>query len=366
MTARIPLTLTLGLLLAAGSAAAAEPVRPWGGPRTVVKTKHLKPAMKDSDEYWDKYTFNGDFGDRGSFYFSIGIANLGVGDHKLEAKSRLSVDGHKFEWKHETEKDGWKNAGGETFQIDVKNAQVSGTPERLVFKNEVGGDAFEVVFTPIARAWRPRGGQVQFGKDSKAFDVTVFPLSKVEARYRQNGGEWKTIEGKGWGSHTWGDEMMYSQARWTLDFHAQQGEYGIYMRELGLNDEYGGLRIPYLLIVKGSEVLIESFDYQFNPTALMTDEKHENKYRVPESFTLQGKDAEDGSRMFRAAIKKSKLEKRKDYLEQMGGLKAAVVGRYSKPVLYDYLVDFTFEVKSGAETQQIKGSGTYEVNHLNK
>lgn len=362
----IPIAVALGLTAAAGAAGAVEPVRAWSGPRVVVQTKHLVPAMKGGEEYWEKYTFDADFGERGSFYFSMGIANLGPGDHKLEAKGRLTIDGHKFSWKHDHDDDEWKHGGGDTFWIRAGKASISGTPERLVFENEDGGDAFEIVYTPIARAWRPRDGQVQYGKDRKVFDVTLFPLMKVTAKYRQKGGEWKTIEGRGWGSHTWGELMMYSQARNTLDFRGIQGDYTIYLRELNATQDYGRVRIPYLLITKGPEILIESYDYQFKATDLLVDEKHDNKYRVPESFTLLGRDAEDPKRQFRAAVTKKKLNRRKDYLKAMGGLKAAVVGRYSKPVLYDYEVDYTFEVKIGDAVQRIQGVGRYEVNHLNR
>jgi hypothetical protein len=360
----LPIALTLAL--AAPAARAADPVRPWSGPRTVVKVKHLVPVMHDADEYWDKYTFSSDLGDRGSFYFSAGITNLGLGSGKLELKARLTVDGRKFESKLQKDHDDWKLDKGDTFTLSAEKASMSGNPDQLVFKNEVGGDAFEVTFTPVVRPWRPRDGQVTFGKDQKVFDVTMFPLCKVHIHYKQDGGEWKDLDATGWGSHTWGDQMMYSEARWTLDLHAIQGDYTIYMRELGLNDQYGGLRIPYLLITKGNSILIESYDYQFNATSVFTDEQHENKYRVPEEFTLLGKDAEDANRMFRAVVKKKALKKRDDVLASMGGLKAAVVGRYAKPVEYDYDVDYTFEVKNGDDVQRIQGVGVYEVNQLNK
>ena len=363
--AMISLGFAAATSLTAAPALGAEPVRPWSGPRAKVTTAHLKPAMKGNEDYWEKYTFDADFGERGSMYFSMGIANLGSGDHKLDARGRLTIDGRSFKWKKEYDDDEWRNEK-QGFRIRAGKASMSGTPERLVFENERGGDAFEITFTPIARAWRPKSGRIQYGKDRLAMDVTLFPLMKVEGRYKQDGGEWQTIEGRGWGSHNWSELMMYNQARWTVDFRGIEGDYAVWMREFSTTDDYGRLRIPYLLITKGNEILVESYDYTFIAKDVFTDSKHDNKYKVPESFQLVGTDAEDKSRQFRASAKKSKLRERKDYLKDMGTMKAVLVGRFSEPVRYDYDMSYTFEVKTKDGVDRFEGIGRYEFNHLNK
>ncbi|MCK6573371.1 hypothetical protein L6V77_20010 [Myxococcota bacterium] len=357
-----------GLAVTAATAAAAEPVKAWQGSRTVVKSKHLSPAMKASGDYWDKYTFNAKF-PNGSFYFSYAIGDAITDAKKMESKGRLTIDKNTWSWRNDFKEGQWSHVGGEPMSITAGKASMSGTPQSLLFKGETDGAVFELTFTPIANAWRPKAGQVQFGTENKAYDVTLFPHMKVTGRYKAAGADWVDVEGTGYGSHVWGELAPYDMNRWTLDFHAHTGDYNLYMRELGTTDTYGQQRIPYLLITKGNQVLVESFDYTMTPTDVFTDEAHENKYKVPVSFQLQGRDSDPAGPQFRAVVKKKKLDKRKDYLAEMGAVKAAVAGRMAKPVLYDYDVDFTFEVKTASGVEQIRTGaedGVLEINWLNQ
>jgi len=356
----------LVVLLAAP--ALAETARSWTGPRVVVKAKHLAPAMKKSSDYWDKYTFNADFGARGSFYYSLAIGDALSDDRKLEAKGRLTVDGKTFSWRNDFKEGAWSHTLGEQIEIKAGKAVMSGTPDKLRFVNEQDGGAVELEFTPIARAWRPRQGQAMFGSDNKAYDVTLFPLMKVTGRFKHAGGDWQNIEGRGQGSHVWGEMAPHEAYRWTMEMRGISGDTTVYLRELGASEAFGGVRIPYLLVTKGDKVLVESFDYQLTPTEVFTDEKHDNKYKVPTSFQLVGKDADDAQVQFRGAVKQKKLNKRKDYLADLGAMKAAVASRFAKPVLYDYEIDLTLEVKTAGGVERITMSGDdtrYEVNWLN-
>ena len=80
------------------------------GSRTVVRSKHLIPAMKGGEGYGDKYTFDADFGERGNMYFSMAISNLGLGDHKMQAKGRLTIGTQVFRWKKKLDSDEWSHA----------------------------------------------------------------------------------------------------------------------------------------------------------------------------------------------------------------------------------------------------------------
>jgi hypothetical protein len=361
-----PILALIAALCTTAAAHAAEPVRAWQGSRVVVKDHHLIPVLHEGEGYGEKYTFKGEFGDRGSFYFSLTISNLGLGDHKMESKGRLTIDGKKFAWKKELDEDEW-SFDKKSFNIKAGPATISGTPERIVITAAKGSDATEMVFTPIARAWRPRNGQVTWGKEHKTSDFTVFPLMEVKGKYKLGGGDWQTIEGTGFGSRTWSDLAPYEQARWTMEFRAIVGDATVYFREIGATDEYGNQRIPYLLVTKGKRILIESFDYTLTPTDLYVDTAHENRYKVPQSFTVLGKDAEEpDKRQFRGKFEKKKLVKRKDMLESMSGALALVAKQYSKPVSYDYDQTFLIEVKVGDQVERVQGVGRLEVYHWNK
>jgi hypothetical protein len=72
---------------------------------------------------------------------------------------------------------------------------------------------------------------------------------------------------------------------------------------------------------------------------------------------------------FRGVVKQKKLNKRKDYLADLNAMKAAVAARFAKPVLYDYTVDVTLEIKTakGVERVAVTGEDTrYEFNWLNQ
>ena len=363
-------TTLIALTLAglASPALAAEPVRAWQGTRSAVTVSHLRPAMAEGEGYGEKYTFNADFGDRGSFYYSLTISNLGFGDHKMEAKGRLTLDGQKYTWKKQLDDDDWKFTKSGEFKITAGPATLSGTPKHLVLEALSGKNALKFDFKAIAQPWRPRNGQIHYGSDRKKSDYTVFPLMAVSGSVFADG-KLTTIEGKGYGTHSWTELAIYDQARWAMEFRGVDldNDTTLYIREMGLHRDYGGGRVAYLLVTKGKQILVESFDYKLTPTDMMTDTKHENRYQVPESFTLLGADAESPkARQFRGKITKKKLRKRKDLLASMNAAVRMVVSKVSKPVRYDYDSDYLVEVRVDGEVQRLKGVGRYEITHFNK
>ena len=64
--------------------------------------KALIPHLVSDENYVEKYTFDAEIqsedGQKGQLYFSASINNLGVGDHKLHLKGRLSLGDEKFTW----------------------------------------------------------------------------------------------------------------------------------------------------------------------------------------------------------------------------------------------------------------------------
>ena len=361
--------LCLSFVTAFASIASAEPVRAWQGGRTVVRAKHLIPAMKGGEGYGDKYTFDADFGERGNMYFSMAISNLGLGDHKMQAKGRLTIGKQVFRWKKKLDSDEWSYSKNE-FQITAGPAKASGTPKRLVLTAKDGGNELELVLTPIAQPWRPKNGRVLYGKGRSVTDYTIFPLMKAELKYRFAGGESSTVTGTARGTRTWSELAIYDQIRWSLDFRAKSGDTTLYFKELGPASKYDSSRIAFLLVTKGNQVLIESFDYAFNPSDIMTDSDHENRYKVPESFTVLGVDSEDKKRKFRGSFKKKKMVGKEDLLKGLNAAVRMVARRYSQPMKYTYKTDYIFEVRlpgdDGPKVERFGGVGHYEVYHWNK
>ncbi len=344
----------LGCLLCSFSVNAEE-LRGFVGKSGAVSASTLTPAMRDGDGYGEKYTFNAEFGEVGDLYFSMTISNFGLGDHKMEARGRFTIDGKKVEWKRELDDDEWSR-GRSGFRLKAGTAILEGTPDRLVITSTKSGSAIEAVFTPIARAWRPGSdGRALFGKHIS--DFTIFPLMNVEAKVTMKGQEPKTITGIGYGTHTWSDLMTYDMATVTYDFRGIDGDATVYFRKFVTTKEYGAKPLSYLLITKGDKVIAESFSFDMQPTAdrLYIDKKHDNKYKVPESFTLTAPGV-------KGTFTKKKLRQRKDILADMNFAVRQIAKAYSKPVRYDY--DTNFSVDAGG--QHFEGVGRYEVYHWNK
>lgn len=360
---RIGLLIIIGLLYTT-AVQSAEPVQSWQGRRATVQTQHLLPALKGGEGYGDKYTFNAEFGARGSLYVSLTIANLGFGDHKMEAKGRLTLDGKTFRWNKKLDDDEWSSAKGR-LNIQAGPVTLSGTPERLTFDVKSGSNELQMVFTPIAQPWRPGSGRVVYGSERKVSDYTVFPLCKVQGTVTMEGAR-QELSGIGYGTRSWSELAIYEQARWTLEFRGISEDRTVYLRELSPSADYARTRIAYLLVTKGSEILFESFDYTFTPTSIFSDSRHENGYRVPESFTIVAKDVSDPARLMRGKFTKKRLRKRTDELTRMNAALRMIVRRFSKPVSYAYETDFLVEVKHTDGVEQISGTGRYEVTHLNR
>ncbi len=333
----------------------ADELRGFAGKSGTVSAATLTPAMHEGDGYGEKYTFNADFGEIGDFYFSMAISNFGVGDHKMEARGRFTIDGKKVEWKRELDSDEWSN-NKNSFRIKAGTAVIQGTPDRLVLTSTKSGNSIEAVFTPIAPAWRPgTDGRAMFGKNIS--DFTVFPLMNVEATVTMKGEEPKTVNGFGYGTHSWSDLMTYDMATVTYDFRGISGDSTIYFRKFMTTKEYGSKPLNYVLVTKGDKVIAESFTFDMQPTAggLYVDNKHDNKYQVPESFTLTAPG-------IKGTFTKKKLRQRKDVLADMNFAVRQIAKLYSKPVRYDY--DTNFSVDAGG--QHFEGVGRYEVYHWNK
>ncbi|MBV72293.1 MAG: hypothetical protein CMH52_13295 [Myxococcales bacterium] len=344
---------------------AQEPVRAWQGNRTVVQSKHLVPVVKDGEGYGEKYTFDAKFGDRGSFYFSMAIANLGIGDKKMEAKGRLTLDGKVIRWKQKLAAGEW-SFNASPLSIKAGSAELSGEPQELKFSVKAEGHVLTATMKAVAQPWRPRNGQVLFGKSRKATDFTIFPLGNVELTLTKPDGSAVTVTGIGYGARSWSEIAVYEQSRASLEFRGIDGDKTIYIREIMPSKEYSQKRVAYLLITKGDQILVESFDFELDVQDTYVDSEHPNQYRVPVSVNIMGQDAEDKARLVRGRLVKNKLRKRKDILASMNSIVRMVAKRYSQPVSYSYDTDYLFEVKLGDKVESLSGLGRYEFYHWKK
>ena len=354
------------------------PVWTWSGGRTPVTPNHLKPAFRPSYGAWETFRIEARLGAQASLYFDLTLVNQEMPWHKLRIHGRLSTGDRHFRWKHVYDRHEWDRGDDETdpasLSIRTPALEVTGTPNAIRVTSRTNEVSLDLELTPIAPPWRPRGGRVSFEQPlgGPSLDTTLLPSMRVTGRYSIGQAPSQTVAGTGYLTHTWSDQPIHTQISQTLDLRAFDGEHTVHVRDLVTSTWYGGLRLPYLLITRGSEIVAECFDFQILARAedQMVDTQHPNRYTVAETFQIFGQE-ETSKREIRGVVRKIRLRRRRDYLAGMSEIEANAIAHLAKPVSYDYDVDYVFEIKTEDENgneaiERVAGRGRYEVNHLNR
>ncbi len=345
---------------------AKEPVFVYEGAPTPVDAKDLIPHLKKDDGYSEKYTFNAEFSGSDRFYFSYQITNLGAGEFKMTAKGSLKLGDRTFSWKTDELEYGdqeWKSSKNE-LNIEVKGTRLSGTMDALKFEVKQDDFQIEILFEPIAKAWKPRNGKVLVGNQKKVNSYIVLPLTKASGSFKK-GDEVVVLNGKGYGTHSWGQLGVHEQFAWTTQFRGvnEEKDETVYFRELKTNGDFEAKHVFYLLVTQKDQVLAQCFDgSQINLTKEYTDAKHENQYRIKENFVLTCQDPFNG-KSIELSFQAGAMDSRKNPLSKYSWMVRKAAELVSKPMEYVYK-KASYEVKVAGQT--IKGSnGMYEVNYLN-
>ena len=176
------------------------------------------------------------------------------------------------------------------------------------------------------------------------------------------------FEGKGWGTHSWSHLAPYEQNRWALEFKGidYSNEYTVYLREFETAKGYDRKTMNYVVVTHKDQIVFEGFNQPIQRTRTFTDKKHKNKYSVPEAFTLKIKDCCKD----RTLTLSFNGKKRTHYRNPIGHYSwpiRKVIERFSKPMEYVYVGDFSVKVDSvGSAIQFGGGDAKLEVNHFNR
>ena len=334
------------------------------GSARAVTDNDMLPAMLDGEYYSDKYTIEGYFKGGGDIYVSLMIKNFGMGDGKLTFKSRLSLPEGKTlrGGGNEKSRDDWSYTKG-PFTLEADGQKITGKPREFTVSGTGDGYTYEITFKATVSPWRPGSGRITFGSNDVVWDTTLLqPKSKISG-WIEVGGERREVTGYGYGVHTYANVPPHEHAKRWVDYRAISGSTVVYYKEFTAPEKLGGGTYSYLLVAHKGKIVYDSLTTKATYGDWETDNKHENKYRVPKKLLIE--DDKDG-RKLRLAIVAGKLLGREDVIAGLSSMEAAIVSKIAKPVNYRFNGRFEVEVVEPEGTVKGSGSGTLEVNHLNK
>lgn len=336
----------------------------YTGTARAVSDKDMLPAMLDGEHYSDKYTIEGYFKGGGDIYVSLLIKNFGMGDGKLTFKSRLTLaDGTSLRGGgNEKARDKWSFATS-PFSLEADGQKITGKPREFVVSGAGEGYTFEITFKASVPPWRPGSGRITFGSNDIVWDTTLLQPKSAISGWIEVNGERKEIGGYGYAVHTYANVPPHEHAKRWVDFRAISGSTVVYYKEFTAPEKLGGATYPYLLVAQKGKVVFESLTAKVTYGDWQTDNKHENKYRVPEKLLIT--DEKDGKKL-KLAIAAGKLKGREDVIEGLSAIEGAIVSKLAKPVNYRYGGKFEVSIETPEGEVTGSGSGTLEVNHLNK
>ena len=352
------------LLMIAAPASAGGKVGIYEGASRAVTDADLSPRLPSNDHGTVKYTVQADFKGGLNIYWSARLFNFGMGDGKCEYTSMI----------RRPNKDAVRGGGAlkedeytiqsKPFSATFKDHVLSGTKRELKVQGSGDGYSFELPFKPVVRAWRPGSGRVTF-PDGTFFESVLFmPKARVEGMLTIDG---KTtyIKGTGYVSKSRANATPYLQAKRFVEFRKVSGSTVIWMKEFVTSDEFGAVRVPYLLVAHKGRIVVATTDFEADYLKMKTDTKSGKNYKVPKAIVLRAKGVDGES--VTVGIQATKLLYRRDKLKRMNAMKRALVSRYMHPVQFAHKAKFEMKVvPTEGEAWTTSGSGgTYEVNHLN-
>ena len=358
----IPMCVVVSLFVTPVMAEGAVGV--YSGKSRAVTEADWMPRLPGNDHGSVKYTVQADFKDGLNIYWSSRLFNFGVGDGKCEVTSMVRRPGKdSLRGGHSLDSDQYSIQSG-PFRADFKDHGLAGTRKELKVTGKGEGYSFELTFKPVVRAWRPGSGKVTF-PDGTFFESLLFmPKARVEGVITLDG-KTRYIQGTGYVSKSRGSATPYLKAKRFIEFRKVQGNTVIWMKEFVTSDEFGAVRVPYLLIAHKGRIVVSTTDFEADYLKMTTDAKSGKNYKVPMAFVVRTKGVNGES--VTLGVQATKLLYRRDKLKRMNAMKRAVVSRYMHPVQFAHKAKFEVRVvplEGEAWTANGKGA-TFEVNHLN-
>jgi hypothetical protein len=365
---KLLMTLFLCCLMvtSAGTAWSKDTVLGFDKAGSKLSNRDLIPHLSSKEYYGEKYTFDADFGKRGSFYFSMSITNIGIGDHKMHAKGVLKIDGEKFRWSFKKDNGDW-SYDKKNISIKAGGASLSGSIDNLIFTAKHKGSKVMLTFKPLAQSWKPHKGGLNFGKKLKT-QYHLFPLSNVTGIFKHKGKE-DVLTGLGWGTHTWSHLGPHEQSLWTTQFRGidLSQKKTVYYRQIKTPTDYGKKYLSYMVVTDHNKLVFQGFGFKPDVSKYYVDKKHDNKYKIAHEFIIKAQDIKDKSKTLNASFSVVKTRLKRNPIANYSWPLRKLMERFSKPMEYAYDMKYQVTVKGGGvDFKSTSNKGRLEVYHFNK
>lgn len=355
--------LTLAALLAPASAAWAAGGFVQGFPAAEgsVGNAHLAPHLDDDEQAYDHYVFEAYLDDGREVYWSARFYNLGLGDGKVDIKTRVEGGGGpKRQAKHKT-KAGKVDTARLPVKVGYRGNELSGGTDQIRLKGQGKGFHYDITMTPTVPAWRPGGGRVKFA-GGKYYDHTyVIPHGKVTGTVMVDGAT-AQVTGYGYGTHTHANIALHEQAKRWVNLRILDGDSAVHLREFTTPTEHDGESFAWLFVSSGGKVAVSTTDVSLRYGDFVDDAQSDVGYRVPRTLRVE---AREGGNKVVIGLKGAGRYKRSDELAKMSSVVRAVAERFAKPVRYAWPARYQIRA-TGAVALERKGKGaSYEITQLN-
>lgn len=375
----LPFVLAASMLLACGTAvqslpasgastpsaavgdlpSAAHPAK-GGAPVTVAD---LIPPLLEAEHYTDKFTFEFTLDGGYEVYYSVFVTNLGPGQHKVKANSRVvTPDGRRLTDEKRFEGGGWASAR-DRLDVVIGEYHLAGTPERLTLATKGEGYALDLAATPDPAPWRPPQGTLTRPSSPEGYFNTVYvaPRSRVEGTLTIDGKP-VPVTGYGYGIHTVSNVAPYETAwRW-LSFRSVDPTWTLFFRQL-ITPQADGRRELGWLVVDGPNGLRFQSDQVTVSAAEATPDKHANAYPVPARLVVHATSGQDELVLL---LRADELRSRDEPLKNLNTLVRVMAERVTQPVNLEYFAPFAASLRVNGVEHRFDGRGNYELNFLNK
>jgi hypothetical protein len=341
MRAFIPLAFAV-------AARAAEPMDAWPASPGPMTDADLAFRPLDDEEYTESMSFDAKGTDGTMVGLTVVATNIGIGDDSAGARVSLTIAGRTRRFSEEPDR--WQRHP-KRLGLVVGGTHVRGTLDEIHLEHGNRDFGFDLVFRPLAPAWRPGSGHTTFGADRHRFyEYSLpMPMARVEGKVR-TGSSWRAFSGVGYVDHSRVNLYPHEQATRWYRFRAPVGEGILQLSAFQASARWGGGMAGWIVVIDPGRITYESTRLRLDLRDLHPDPEHPS-YRVPWTYVFGAGDALSGQ------VRSLEPPSRLDYLSTMGALKRWVVSRFATPVGYSLRGDLEGELRAGGTTRKLRGSG---------
>ncbi len=249
------------------------------------------------------------------------------------------------------------DASTERCDVRLGASWVRGDLHRYELHAEAGGLAADLTFTGVVPPWRVATGKSYFDEAFSRYFAWLpsIPYGTVEGSLTYDGAT-HAVKGFGYHDHNWGNAALNSILDHWYWGRAHAGPFNAIFAETWANSDYGGLRLPVLMLAREDKIIIQNG----LPTQLILSdfERHPSGREYPRSLDFHW-DAEEGSALL--AMRNPVLIEALDLLRDAPAWKKPFLRLRKNPWYFRFKAELELSVSLGDVRAREKGVALYEI-----